>query len=357
MTTRSRILLALAALLLGLAYVLPLWRVSLEAPQYPGGIGMLIWIDTITGLNPHDLQNINGLNHYIGMQEIEPDAIPELDLMPWLFGALIVLGLGAAALGRRWALYAWTGLFALLLAVGFVDYYRWGYDYGHNLSPDAAIKIPGMAYQPPLIGSKQMLNFVAHSWPDTGGAAVFGSFLLAVVLVVLELRRWKAQATSAAQPAAGLAVATVLAAGLVAGCQPAPQPLVVGEMACAHCRMTVSDARYGAELAASTGKVYPFDATECLTAYLAEHPEAGDEAHSLWVAAFDAPGTLLPVKDAHFLQSPAIQSPMGGGLAAYTTAEAREAARLTLDGRALDWDGVRALAESAGAGSHATHAH
>jgi hypothetical protein len=200
MKRASRLLLAAAALLLSLVYVLPIWRVALEAPQYPGGIGMLIHVSTITGLHPHDLQNINGLNHYIGMKPIVPDAIPELRLMPWLFGGLIALGLLAVALGRRWGLYAWTGLFGLLLAVGFADYYRWGYDYGHDLSPDAAIKVPGMAYQPPLIGSKQMLNFTAHSWPDLGGLAVFAAFALAVGLCVYEFRRYRRR--SEAAPAA-----------------------------------------------------------------------------------------------------------------------------------------------------------
>jgi hypothetical protein len=202
MKPTSRLLLAAAALLLGLVYVLPIWRVTLEAPQYPGGIGMLIHVSTITGLHPHDLQNINGLNHYIGMKPIVPDAIPELRLMPRLVAALIALGLLAAALGRRWALYTWTALFALLLAVGFADYYRWGYDYGHDLSPDAAIKVPGMAYQPPLIGSKQMLNFTAHSWPDLGGLAVFAAFALALGVSVYEFRRRRRLASNAAPAAA-----------------------------------------------------------------------------------------------------------------------------------------------------------
>ena len=354
MTTRSRILLALAALMLGLAYVLPLWRVSLEAPQYPGGIGMQIWIDTVTGLNPHDLQNINGLNHYIGMQAIVPDSIPELDLMPWLFGGLIVLGLLGATLGKRWGLYVWTGLFALLLAVGFVDYYKWGYDYGHNLSPDAAIKIPGMAYQPPLVGSKQMLNFVAHSWPDTGGFVIFVAFALAVVTSVLEFRRRR---TAAAVPTAttGLVVATVLAVGLLAGCEPGPQPIRYGEDVGAYCRMTISDPRFGAELVTTTGKTFKFDSIECLTGFVAEHPEVYEAAHSVWVVPFDAPGTLIPVAEAHFLQSAVLPSPMGGGLAAYTTAAAREAARTEKGGAALDWAAVLTRDGAEGMSTHAVH--
>jgi len=54
----------------------------------------------------------------------------------------------------------------------------WSYDYGHDLDPNAAIKIPGMTYQPPLIGSKQLLNIKATSLPDIG-------FYISVVSIVL----------------------------------------------------------------------------------------------------------------------------------------------------------------------------
>ncbi len=63
-----------------------------------------------------------------------------------------------------------------------VDFYLWEYDYGHNLDPTAAIKIPGMSYQPPLIGSKPLLNFNASSWPGPGGWAA--AFACAVGLFV-----------------------------------------------------------------------------------------------------------------------------------------------------------------------------
>ena len=121
--------------------------------------------------------------------------------------------------------------------------------------------------------------------------------------------------------------------------------------------MTVSDARFGAELVATTGKVYPFDAVECLTAHFAEHPGAAEAAHSLWVAPFDAPGTLIPVARAHFLQSGAIASPMGGGFAAYTTAAARDAALDAVGGAALDWGGVLAFAGADEGRAHAQHLH
>ena len=118
MTKGSRIALLVASLALGLVFVLPIWRITLEAPQYPEGLGMVIRINTIEGVKKHDLGNINNLNHYIGMKRIVPEAIPELRIMPYVVGALMILGLLAAALGRRKGLYAWTFLFMTVAVVG-----------------------------------------------------------------------------------------------------------------------------------------------------------------------------------------------------------------------------------------------
>jgi copper chaperone NosL len=194
MNTRTRMTLAAAALVLGVAYVAPLWHIGLDAPQYPEGIGMFIWIDTITGQKPHDLQSINGLNHYIGMKAIVPESIPELRLMPWIVAGLMALGLIAAAMGRHMLLYAWTAVFAVVAAAGLVDFWYWGYNYGHDLDPAAAIKIPGFSYQPPLLGSKQLLNFTAHSWPGLGGWAIAVALLAGLTLCVVEFRRRKTTA-------------------------------------------------------------------------------------------------------------------------------------------------------------------
>ncbi len=169
---RSRLILIIAALSLVAVYFFPIWQISLEAPQYPEGIGMEIWVNTVTGEEPGNLQSINGLNHYIGMKEIDPNSIPELKYMPWIIAALIVLGFGAAWINKPWALYTWAGLFLITAIAGMVDFYIWEYNYGHDLDPTAAIKIPGATYQPPLIGSKKMLNITAHSWPALGGVAM-----------------------------------------------------------------------------------------------------------------------------------------------------------------------------------------
>ena len=91
-------------------------------------------------------------------------------------------------------------LFGLFGILGFVDFYRWTYVYGHNLSPDAPIKVPGMAYQPPIIGYKQLLNFDAYSQPDFGGYLLVVAGVLVAFVVFKEfglldwaLRKFKKQ--------------------------------------------------------------------------------------------------------------------------------------------------------------------
>jgi copper chaperone NosL len=185
----SRWVIAAMSLLLLAAFVTPLWRIDLIAPQYPEGIGLRIWIDRITGLKPNDLNSLNGLNHYIGMRAIVPESIPELRLMPYLLAGAIVAGLLVAVIGRRPLLYVWAVLSTLGAVAGLADFWKWGYTYGHDLDPHAAIKVPGMSYQPPVIGGKQLLNFHATSWPGIGGWITILAVGAVVTVALLEWRR------------------------------------------------------------------------------------------------------------------------------------------------------------------------
>jgi len=181
MKKSSKILLLVSSLILIGIFFFPLWAIDLQAPQYPEGLTMGIWINKISG----DLKIINDLNHYVGMKEIVPDAIPELKYMPFIVGFLIVFGLVNFFVGNKKFVWVWIILFVLLGAIGLYDFYMWEYDYGHNLNPNAAIKIPGMAYQPPLIGSKQMLNFHVVSYPSIGFVIIAVSILLAILALYL----------------------------------------------------------------------------------------------------------------------------------------------------------------------------
>ena len=185
----SRLLTGIGALLLIALYVVPLWSISLFAPQYPEGLGMRVRLTTVVGDRPTDLATINGLNHYIGMRAIEPGAIPELRYFPIVVGALVVLGAAAAVLAKRQLVIAWLTGLALFGVAGLADFWRWSYDYGHNLDTEhAIIKVPGMTYQPPLIGKKQLLNFTASSWPDAGAVLLGAAFCLGVVAILSGIR-------------------------------------------------------------------------------------------------------------------------------------------------------------------------
>lgn len=181
--TTSRVLLLLAATLPVIAFFNPIWYIWMWAPQYPEGLNLYIWLNNITG----DVEIINGLNHYIGMKYIKVEMFPEFEFMPKVLGAVIALGVLMALWGKRAGLWIFLIVFAAIGVAGMVDFWMWGYDYGHNLDPKAAIKVPGMAYQPPLIGTKELLNFIAYSAPATGGWAFIGGGLLAVSALIIDL--------------------------------------------------------------------------------------------------------------------------------------------------------------------------
>lgn len=181
MKAAPRIITIVAVACLLMLFFFPLWQVTLIAPQYPDGVTMYIWINKITGSEPGTLQNINILNHYVGMQKIEPDSIPELTFFPWVIAALALFGLIAAAVNKSWVYLSWGVVFLILGIAGIYDFYLWEYDYGHNLDPKAPIKVPGQSYQPPLFGSKMLLNFNAISYPATGGIFMGIGLFLAFV--------------------------------------------------------------------------------------------------------------------------------------------------------------------------------
>jgi hypothetical protein len=182
--TISKILLAISGVGLFVSIFTPIWAIYLEAPQYPEGLSMFIHSNKLAG----EFDIINGLNHYIGMKEIKEDEFIEFKILPYALGILGAICILIAALSKRVLLYAIT-IFYILFGILFMyDFWKWEYEYGHDLNPNAAIVVPGMSYQPPLIGSKQLLNFTAHSYPDIGGWIMF---LVAIILIGLSYLEFK----------------------------------------------------------------------------------------------------------------------------------------------------------------------
>ncbi|MDD7887950.1 hypothetical protein [Flavivirga sp. 57AJ16] len=182
---RSNIIMFIAALLPLGVFLFPLWKITLEAPQYPIPLGMYIHINDFSDVHPHDIKNINLMNHYVGMKYI-PEVIPEFKIFPIGIIITTVIGLIIAFKGTyKWFLF-WFILMIVISSAGLYDFYLWEHDYGHNLDPKAIMKFTNpdgsvMGFQPPLFGSKDILNFRAHSYPRLGafflGLGIAASFI------------------------------------------------------------------------------------------------------------------------------------------------------------------------------------
>lgn len=186
----SRILLMVCGIALVVSIFVPMWSIYLTAPQYPEGLSMFLWSNKITG----EYEIINGLNHYIGMKTIHAEDFWEFKVLPYALGFFALLCLSTAAINRKIWLYVTAVLFMLFGVAFMVDFWLWEYDYGHNLDPNAAIVVPGMSYQPPLIGFKQLLNFGAYSYPNIGGGIMFGVAVILAILAFIEHKTAKSVA-------------------------------------------------------------------------------------------------------------------------------------------------------------------
>jgi copper chaperone NosL len=180
----TRLILILSGLGLIAVLFVPLWTIDLQAPQYPEGLALIIYPNGLGG----NVEIINGLNYYIGMKTLHTEDFFEFKVLPYLIGFFAVAFLVVGAIGRRKWMYILLSLYIVFGVIAMVDFYKWEYNYGHDLNPHAAIQVPGMAYQPPLIGYKQLLNFSAYSIPAMGGWIFLGVGALAILCFVLEIK-------------------------------------------------------------------------------------------------------------------------------------------------------------------------
>jgi copper chaperone NosL len=302
----SRVLLVLAALLLIVSLFVPIWRIELDAPQYPEGLMLTIHANKLGG----NVDIINGLNHYIGMKTLHAEDFIEFTLLPYLISFFAAFGILTAILKRKRIFYSLFICFVLFGIIAMVDFWRWEYNYGHNLDPNAAIIVPGMAYQPPLIGFKQLLNFGAFSVPDIGGWLFVASGAIMLVVLLIEknlLMKKRFVALNAAL------VVTFFASSCQ---QVGPEPAHLNKDNCEYCKMTISDPKFVTELVTEKGRIYKFDDAACLKNYINEHALAKNDR--LYAIDFDHPNEFVKIEDAVFVQGESITSPMGGNVAAFS---------------------------------------
>lgn len=332
MKTSSRIAVLLASLSLIGTYFLPLWRIDLWAPQYPEGLVMNIWLNKLSG----DVDIINGLNHYIGMAHIKESMFPEFTYMPYLVGFFIAFGMLTFALKSRTLLFINLSLFVLAGLMALYDFWKWGYEYGHNLDPTAPIRVPGMSYQPPILGYKALLNFGAFSMPDSGGWIFLIAGLLVAGAVISEwFFRNKSPLSVGKSQAGTLVVILFIVSSLTQACSVQPEPIRYGKDACDHCKMTIVDQKFAAEIVTQKGKSFKFDDVACLVNYLTDSKVSEANLAFLLVSQYNKSGELVDASKAVYLTGDGIRSPMMGNTAAFSDAEAARAAQTQYSGTKL----------------------
>ncbi|MEL4456211.1 hypothetical protein [Lutimonas vermicola] len=193
---KSKLLMIIGPLLMMGLFFFPLWNITLEAPQYPTPLGMNIHINKFSDVHDFDIKNINLMNHYVGMKYI-PESIPEFKLFPIVIGVMVILGVLIGIFANYKWFIVWFIVMSVLGIAGIYDFYLWEYDYGHNLDPKAIMSFKNpdgspMGFQPPLLGTKHILNFIAHSYPRTGAYLMFSGMVLTVVAFFIGKKEAKA---------------------------------------------------------------------------------------------------------------------------------------------------------------------
>jgi hypothetical protein len=168
------VFLALAAFCLLVSIFQPYWRMTLLAPQYPGGLEVNAYVNRLEG----DVAEIDGLNHYIGMRPLGEAAQLERSLSIIIIIVTALLVVSAIFIHTRWA--ALLSLPALLFPAIFLgDMYYWLRNFGLNLDPTAALSSAIEPFVPPILGEGLVGQFRTIAAADNGlYLAVFASFLI-----------------------------------------------------------------------------------------------------------------------------------------------------------------------------------
>lgn len=179
-----RLAIAAAALLLGLATLLPFWTLTLHAPQYPKGLSITLYTQQVTG----DVAEVDGLNHYIGMMKLANAAVFERRIAKAAIAAIVVLGLVAAALRHRLAALLAIPIIAFPL-VFVADLFYWLYRAGHELDRTAALSTSIKPFTPRLLGLGRVGQFSTTAQFDLGFYLALLAAVIALVGIVLRFRR------------------------------------------------------------------------------------------------------------------------------------------------------------------------
>lgn len=187
------LVLALAAACLIASSFLPVWSMTLRAPQYPKGLHVVAYVDRLTG----DVREIDGLNHYIGMRPLNDAAQLERRVATHAIVGLALLCVAATLIHTKWA--------ALLAAPAFsfpfvflADLYYWMRDSGMHLDPRAPLSSSIKPFVPPIIGEGLIGQFRTVASVESGWLLALGASMLIVIGLWLHRRAYRPLVIAAA---------------------------------------------------------------------------------------------------------------------------------------------------------------
>lgn len=301
---------------------------------------MEVWSYKLSG----SVRSINILNHYVGMKAIEEADFWELRYFPYILGSFALLAVLTAVFNLRRFARLWAGALVIFSVGALVDFYIWEYKFGHDLNPDAAIKMEDTAYQPPFIGSQTILNITARSLPGLGSYGFGAGVFLGVLAVFLDWRRNRTKGP-------GIYTASIVMAVSFLGCNSNKvEPILFGQDTCSVCHMNISDRRFGFEVRTDKGKLHKFDSYECYYGFKEKH---GSEIAEIWVVDSFKDGALISVRDSSFVRVEGVRGPMGG-VALFASADRDRLGSIGKENTVQSWDELVATPSD---GSHGSHDH
>jgi len=187
LSPRARLAVLGAGVLLPIAALFPLWRITMFANQFPEGLRLSVFsYKLVGGANGADLEGINILNHYIGMRDIAAADFVEMKFIPFALGIFFLLSLRTALFARVRDLVDLTVLLLYFSLFSFGAFWYRMHSYGHHLNPEAPIKVA--PFTPPLFGHQHLANFDIYSFPGAGSFLLLGAAAFLLLVLALDAR-------------------------------------------------------------------------------------------------------------------------------------------------------------------------
>lgn len=175
-----------AAMLLFASIFFPYWSIKLFAPQYPGGLEASMYVNRLTG----DIQEIDGLNHYIGMKPLGEAAVLERTLSVFIVIGIALLLIAAVYVHSPLALFLCIpAVFYPAFFLG--DLYFWMRNFGMNLDKRAPLSGAIEPFVPPLLGDGKIGQFITTASWETGLYMSIAASVLMLVGIYLHRRAYK----------------------------------------------------------------------------------------------------------------------------------------------------------------------